>query len=84
MKNECMRRAPLEKGRDGLVEGHCDFYFSANLTRLEEWVDNPNVIDDLAVLHVFGKYLLTAGLSRAMHDQRIPVREIAKPMEINR
>ena len=24
-----MRRAPLEEGRDGLAEGHCDFYFSA-------------------------------------------------------
>ena len=27
-----MRRAPLEEGRDGLVEGHCEFYFSAKRT----------------------------------------------------
>jgi hypothetical protein len=25
----CMRRAPLEQGRDGLVKDHCSFYFSA-------------------------------------------------------
>lgn len=25
----CMRREPLEQGRDGLVEGHFKFHFSA-------------------------------------------------------
>ena len=24
-----MRREPLEEGQDGLMEGHCKFYFSA-------------------------------------------------------
>ncbi|MGA2569009.1 MAG: hypothetical protein ABSF23_00680 [Terracidiphilus sp.] len=47
-------------------------------------VDDPDIVNDLAVLHVFGKHLLKAGFSRAMYDQRIPVRGIAKPMEIDR
>ena len=28
-QNKYVRRAPLEEGRDGLVEGHDKFYFSA-------------------------------------------------------
>jgi hypothetical protein len=50
-----MRREPLEQGRDGLVEGHCSFYFSANLSDLNKWIDDSDTVDDLAVLHVFGK-----------------------------
>jgi hypothetical protein len=50
-----MRRAPLEERRDGLVEGHCRFYFSANLSDLNKWIDDSDTVDDLAVLHVFGK-----------------------------
>jgi len=28
-QGQCMRREPLEEGGDGLMEGHCSFYFSA-------------------------------------------------------
>jgi hypothetical protein len=49
------RRAPLEERRDGLVKGHCSFYFSANLSDLNKWIDDSDTVDDLAVLHVFGK-----------------------------
>jgi hypothetical protein len=30
-QNECVRRAPLKQGRNGLADGHCSFYFSAKL-----------------------------------------------------
>lgn len=48
-----MRRAPLEQSRNGLVEGHCDFYFSAKCVVLDEWVDDADAVNHLAVLHVF-------------------------------
>jgi len=54
-----------------------------NEVGLLKGVDDTNPINDLSMLHIFGEYLLAAGSPGAMHDQRIPVREIAEPMDID-
>ena len=52
------------------------------LAKLEEGIDDANAVDDLAMLHVFGKHLLATGTFRTLNHQCIPIRKPAKPMEI--
>lgn len=51
---------------------------------LYEWVNDPDSIDDLTVLHVFGQQNPATGLVCATDYQRIPKRKAVQSMEIDR
>ena len=51
---------------------------------LDERVDDFDPIHDLAVLHVFRQQHAATGLSGALNYERIPIRESAQLLKINR
>jgi len=53
-------------------------------TLLNEWIEDSNSIDDLAVLHIFGKHNRAAGALCGVHHQSVPVREAPKAVQIDR
>ena len=54
-ESEYGRRAPLEEGRDGLMEVHAAVSILARKRRsLQKWIDDPDPVDFLAMLQVFG------------------------------
>jgi hypothetical protein len=50
-----MRREPLEEGRDGLVEGHSNFYFSAKWEESESASQRVSKSAELAELAVLAE-----------------------------
>ena len=50
---------------------------------LKERVDDPYTIDDLAVLHIFREHSLATGAPRGMDDERIPIRDVVKAVQID-
>jgi hypothetical protein len=50
---------------------------------LEKWIDDPDAIDDLAVLEIFSEKDAAAGLFGAMNNQGVPIGNDAETMKIN-
>lgn len=62
----------------------CNYYFSAKARgALEEWVDDSDAVNDLAVLHIFSEQDLATGLAGCTDDNGIPIRESMIPMKID-
>ena len=58
------------------------FYFSA--VRLEKGIDYANSVDDLAMLKVFAENDLASRDLGAMNNERVPVGDVLKPVEVDR
>ncbi len=50
---------------------------------LEKRIHDPDAVNDLAVLHVFGEHLLATGTPGGMDHQRIPIRDIVEAVHID-
>jgi hypothetical protein len=82
-KNEYRRQAPLEEGRNGLMQVHFVFYSSAKWV-LKKWIDDPNAVDFLTVLHLFCEQNVAPSLPGHAQDQSIPVRKTVQTVHIDR
>jgi hypothetical protein len=51
---------------------------------LDKRINDPDPVDDLAVLHIFGEHLLATGAPGRMDHQRIPIREFVEAVQIDR
>jgi len=70
---ESGRRAPLEQGRDGLMENHtASILAQMGREGLQEGIDDLDAINDAPVLHIFGEKYATASLPGTVKHQSIP------------
>jgi len=58
------------------------FYRESRET-LQEWIDDLDAVEFLAVLHVFGQYSAATALPGRVEHQRIPVRDPVQPVEVD-
>jgi len=65
------RRAPLEKGRNGLMKAHGYFHSNAD-ERLQERIDDLDAINHAPMLQIFCEQNLAARLAGRANDQGIP------------
>ncbi len=49
----------------------------------QEWIDDLDTVEFLAVLHVFGQYNAATALPGGVEHQRIPVRDPVQPVEVD-
>ncbi len=68
------RREPLEKRRDGLVEGHRTVLMIARneVIRSFEWVDDLKPVDHPFVLHIFAEENFALRLLGRANEHRVP------------
>ena len=59
-------------------------FYRESRNSLQEWIDDLDTIEFLAVLHVFGQHNAATALPGGVEHQRIPVGDPVQPVEVDR